>query len=142
MLRALAFAGLGTLLFALPAGAFATPRLPCQSAGPPPRIPDVAGPGRPAKLVTASWYGPRHQGRPTASGEIFDAGALTATHPSLPFGTRLVVTNPRIGSTVRVCINDRGPFVRGRTLDLSEAAARLIGTHDAGTATVAIVVSR
>jgi rare lipoprotein A len=92
----------------------------------------------PAKFVTASWYGPHHHGRPTASGEVFDAAGFTAAHRTLPFGTRLLVTNPENGRTVEVRVNDRGPYVAGRSLDLSEGAALAIGIHAKGTGTIEI----
>jgi rare lipoprotein A len=72
----------------------------------------------------ASWYGKFHNGRQTASGEIFAMNHLTAAHPDLPLGTRILVTNLNNGLTVQVRVNDRGPFVDGRILDLSYAAAR------------------
>jgi rare lipoprotein A len=75
----------------------------------------------------ASWYGPGFQGRKTASGERFNTNSLTAAHRSLPFGSRVRVTNERTGRSVVVRINDRGPFVRGRVIDLSTASARAIG---------------
>lgn len=75
----------------------------------------------------ASYYGPGFHGRRTASGERFDQHGLTAAHRTLPFGTRLRVTNPANGRTVVVRVNDRGPFSRGRVLDLSTGAARAIG---------------
>jgi rare lipoprotein A len=75
----------------------------------------------------ASWYGWPHHGRRTASGEIYDMNELTAAHRSLPFGTRVLVTNVENGRTVEVRINDRGPFVDGRIVDLSLAAARRLG---------------
>lgn len=75
----------------------------------------------------ASWYGPGFHGRKTASGERFNTGALTAAHKTLPFGTRVRVENVHTGRSVVVRINDRGPFVRGRVIDLSKAAARAIG---------------
>src|SRR5439155_1658362 len=81
---------------------------------------------------TASWYGVPHHGRPTASGETFDKARLTAAHRTLPFGTRVAVTNLDNGRTVEVRVNDRGPFVAGRLLDLSESAARAIGGIGAG----------
>ena len=80
----------------------------------------------------ASYYGPGLHGRRTASGERFDRGALTAAHPSLPFGTRVRVHNLATGHSVDVRINDRGPFTRHRIIDLSEAAARRIGLHRKG----------
>jgi rare lipoprotein A len=75
----------------------------------------------------ASWYGEQHHGRRTASGEPFDMYALTAAHPTLPFGTRVRVTHARSGRSVEVRINDRGPRAPGRILDLSYAAARALG---------------
>ena len=77
----------------------------------------------------ASWYGggDGFDGKPTASGEIFDGALLTAAHRDLPLGTVVDVTNVATGATVRVRINDRGPFVRGRIIDLSRGAARAIG---------------
>ena len=83
--------------------------------------------GAGAQASVASWYGPGFHGRKTASGERFNTHAYTAAHKSLPFGTRLKVTNVGTGRSVVVRVNDRGPFVRGRELDLSHAAARAIG---------------
>ena len=80
----------------------------------------------------ASYYGRRFHGRPTANGERFDMHELTAAHRTLPFGSRVNVTNPRTGRSVVVRINDRGPFVRGRVLDLSRAAAEEIGIIRSG----------
>jgi rare lipoprotein A len=88
-----------------------------------PAQPEAAEPAR----GIASWYGLGFHGRRTASGERFDMHALTAAHPSLPFGTRLLVENPANGRSVVVRVNDRGPHVRGRIIDLSHAAARAIG---------------
>ena len=78
-----------------------------------------------AAKVKASWYGPGFHGRKTASGERFNQWALTAAHKTLRFGTRVKVTYK--GKSVIVRINDRGPFTKGRTLDLSKGAARKIG---------------
>ena len=72
----------------------------------------------------ASWYGPKHHGKTTASGQPFDQNALTAAHPSLPFGTQVRVTNLANSKQVVVTINDRGPCKGGRIIDLSRAAAR------------------
>ncbi len=72
----------------------------------------------------ASWYGNEYHGRVTASGEVFDQEALTAAHKELPFGTIVQVTNLRNNRRVMVRINDRGPFIRGRIIDLSRGAAR------------------
>jgi rare lipoprotein A len=84
----------------------------------------------------ASWYGPGFHGRRTASGETFNTNALTAAHPSLPFGTRVRVVNEKTGRSVIVRINDRGPFIRGRVIDLARSAAQQIGM--AGVATVSL----
>ena len=84
----------------------------------------------------ASYYGRGFAGRPTANGEIFDPNALTAAHRTLPFGSSVLVTNQSNGRQVIVRINDRGPFVKGRIVDLSEEAARKIGMIRSGTATV------
>lgn len=84
----------------------------------------------------ASWYGPPHHGRVTASGRRFNMHELTAAHQTLPFGTRLRVTNLINGRAVTVTITDRGPFVKQRVLDLSYAAARAIGMIGPGTAPV------
>ena len=72
----------------------------------------------------ASWYGPKHHGKTTASGQRFDQNALTAAHPSLPFGTQVRVTNLANRKQVVVTINDRGPYKGDRIIDLSRAAAR------------------
>ncbi len=80
----------------------------------------------------ASWYGHPYHGRRTASGEVYDMNDLTAAHPSLPLGTRLVVTNLGNGRSTEVRVNDRGPFAEGRILDLSYAAARILGADRAG----------
>lgn len=85
---------------------------------------------------TVSWYGEEFAGRTTANGEIFDPHQLTAAHRTLPFGTILDVTNPANGRTVRVRINDRGPFVGDRILDLSYAAAAALDIVDAGLAVI------
>lgn len=77
--------------------------------------------------MKASWYGKEFHGKTTANGEIFDQSALTAAHKSLPFGTILQITNPKNHKTIFVRINDRGPFVFGRDLDLSKASAKALG---------------
>jgi len=80
----------------------------------------------------ASWYGPYFHGRLTAAGEIFNEGELTAAHPTLPFDTFLKVINLETGKTVVVRINDRGPYVGERSLDLSREAARCLGSETSG----------
>jgi peptidoglycan lytic transglycosylase len=84
----------------------------------------------------ASYYGSYHQGLHTASGERFDMREMTAAHRTLPFGTHVRVTNLANGRAVVVRITDRGPFVRGRLLDVSYAAARRLGLVRSGTAPV------
>jgi len=88
----------------------------------------------------ASWYGPDFHGRTTASGERYDMYAMTAAHRTLPFGTVLEVRNLDNGKSCRVRVNDRGPFVRGRVVDLSLAAARAIDMVGPGTARVELAV--
>jgi rare lipoprotein A len=88
----------------------------------------------------ASWYGYPHHGRITASGRRFDMHEFTAAHRTLPMGTRLRVTNLTNGRSVIVTITDRGPFVRKRVVDLSYAAARVIGMLGPGTAPVQLEV--
>jgi len=86
----------------------------------------------------ASWYGPEFKGRPTASGETYNPSYLTAAHRSLPFGSLVHVQNLDNQRDMVVRINDRGPFVRGRILDLSQAAAEVLGFRDRGVARVRI----
>jgi len=86
----------------------------------------------------ASYYSDRFQGRTTASGEPFDQQALTAAHPTLPFGTRVTVTREDTGREVEVLINDRGPYAKGRIIDLSKRAAKALGMLKRGTVPVEI----
>jgi rare lipoprotein A len=88
----------------------------------------------------ASWYGQAHHGQMTASGERFDMHALTAAHPTLPFGTRVRVVNLDNDRAVEVRINDRGPITPGRIIDLSYAAARALGAIAPGLITVRLTV--
>jgi rare lipoprotein A len=90
----------------------------------------------------ASWYGQEFAGRTTANGEIFDPMLLTAAHRTLPFNTVVDVKNPHTGQTVRVRVNDRGPFVGNRLIDLSYAAAQQIGLIDPGSGEVELSVVR
>lgn len=109
----------------------------------PPAPPAVTAPPRePDAFLTgnASWYGRAHQGRKTASGEPFDMNALTAAHRTLPLGTRVLVTNLRNGRTVEVRINDRGPQIPDRIIDLSYAAARALDAVGDGVFRVRIAV--
>ena len=89
----------------------------------------------------ASWYGIEERGRPTASGEPMDPGAMTAAHRTLPFGAVVEVTNLETGVTVQVRINDRGPFVGDRIIDLSHEAARQLGMLQQGVAPVRLAVT-
>ena len=107
--------------------------LGCATTGP------LAG-GRTEEVGMASYYGREHDGRRTASGEVFDMNGMTAAHRTLPFGTRVRVTNLANGRQVMVRINDRGPFRRGRIVDLSYAAARKLGIVGRGVAKVRVAV--
>jgi rare lipoprotein A len=86
----------------------------------------------------ASWYGAEFEGRPTASGELFDPNQFTAAHPDLPFGTMLIITNAVNGEKVMVRVNDRGPFVKTRIIDVSRAAAEQLNMLETGTAQVIV----
>lgn len=102
---------------------------------------EVAAPA-PATVLSrgrASWYGAKFHGKRTSSGEAFDMNDLTAAHPTLPFGTKLRVRNQANGREVIVRINDRGPHVRGRIIDLSKAAAAALGFVRAGEARVVLL---
>ncbi|HYC61249.1 MAG TPA: septal ring lytic transglycosylase RlpA family protein [Thermoanaerobaculia bacterium] len=90
----------------------------------------------------ASWYGEEFAGRTTANGEIFDPSLLTAAHRTFPFGTVLDITNPKTTQTVRVRVNDRGPYIGNRVIDLSYAAAQQIGLIEPGVGSVDIKVVR
>ena len=134
----------------------------CSGSEPPPPAPGpkVAGPagtykiGKPYKVAgrwyypaydpsydrtgTGSWYGEQFHGRPTANGEVFDKEVISAAHPTLPLPSIVRVTNLENGRTIEVRVNDRGPFVDGREIDLSEAAARALGFHGKGLAPVRV----
>jgi rare lipoprotein A len=104
----------------------------------------IALEGAPAKVAElargmASWYGNKFHGRRTSSGERFDMNALTAAHDSLPFGTRVRVRNVSNGREVVVRINDRGPRMRDRIIDLSKGAAVALGFLQAGEASVVLI---
>jgi rare lipoprotein A len=90
------------------------------------------------QVGNASWYGPAQDGKETASGETFDPNELTAAHPTLPLGTKAVVTNLKTGKSVTVTINDRGPYVKGRKIDLSRVAAQQLGMGKKGVTKVKI----
>ena len=93
-----------------------------------------------SQLGIASWYGPSFHGKPSASGEPFDMWALTAAHRTLPFGTWVQVTKVETGKRVTVRINDRGPFIKGRIIDLSYAGARELEMIGEGTADVGVTI--
>lgn len=88
----------------------------------------------------ASWYGKKYHGRKTANGERFDMRSVSAAHRTLPFGTVVKVTNLENGRSLKVRINDRGPFVDGRIIDLSHKAAKKLGMVEAGVVRVKLVV--
>ncbi|VEP14043.1 hypothetical protein H1P_2340003 [Hyella patelloides LEGE 07179] len=88
----------------------------------------------------ASWYGPKFHGRLTANGEVYNSNSLTAAHRYLPFGTKVRVTNLINGRSVIVRINDRGPFIKGRIIDVSAGAARTLNMIHSGVANVQIEI--
>jgi len=106
----------------------------CATTAPQPPVPSEQLHG------IASWYGEEFAGRTTANGEIFDPLLLTAAHRSLPFGTVLDITNAKTSQTVRVRVNDRGPYIGSRVIDLSYAAAQQIGLIDPGVGEVDIKI--
>lgn len=140
--RGLAATLAGTLIF----GACATAPVPGGQPVPTVRGGPVAFPSMASPAVTevglASWYGREHHGRRTASGEPFDMEAFTAAHRSLPFGTWVRVTHLATGRAVTVRINDRGPWVGGRVIDLSRRAAHALGILADGVARVRLEVMR
>ncbi len=129
-------------LIALSAGLAAT-FAACSAANAPRPAPSVPPPVHapaPAVMGVASWYGPGFDGHPTSSGEIYHQDQLTAASTVIPLGSRVMVTNLDNGRSVEVRINDRGPFVKGRKIDLSHEAARLLGIVKPGTAQVRVDV--
>ncbi|MEQ9635518.1 MAG: septal ring lytic transglycosylase RlpA family protein [Devosia marina] len=91
-----------------------------------------------AQCGGASWYGPGFHGKTSASGEVFNQNAMTAAHRTLPFGTKVEVTDQSTGKSVEVTINDRGPFVGKRIIDLSKGAAAALGFQNKGVTSVCI----
>lgn len=91
-----------------------------------------------AKCGVASWYGPGFYNKTTASGERFNASEMTAAHKTLPFGSKVRVTHVKTGKSVIVTINDRGPYISGRLVDLSEKAAYKLGIKDKGVGRVCL----
>ena len=112
------------------------PRSPAmQEASPPATLP-APSPSTIVEAGLASWYGKKHQGKRTASGELFDQKKFTAAHRSLPWGSLVKLTNLANGKSVEVRINDRGPFAKGRIIDVSRAAANVLGMVESGVARV------
>jgi rare lipoprotein A len=107
------------------------------SMRPPADLPPARGP---SQTGIASWYGPGFHGQRTASGAVYDQNQLTAAHQTLPLGTRVMVTNLQNGSSAEVTVNDRGPFAKGRIVDLSYSAAQILGMIGPGTAPVRLEV--
>ncbi|MCU0607054.1 MAG: septal ring lytic transglycosylase RlpA family protein [Candidatus Edwardsbacteria bacterium] len=132
-----------TLLAALAVAVAGCAPAPVYLGAPPAGVeqPGTAGGAKPATAITglASYYGKEFHGRRTASGEPFDMDALTAAHRTLPFGTVVRVTNVKNGKSVKVRINDRGPFIAGRIIDLSYAAAKSIGMLAVGQVRIDII---
>jgi rare lipoprotein A len=104
------------------------------------RVQQPAAEARLSQTGIASWYGPGFHGKATASGEVYNQNDLTAAHQTLPLGTRVMVTNLENGNTTEVMVNDRGPFAKGRIIDLSYAAAQSINMVGPGTALVRVDV--
>ena len=128
---------LSVSLFAGARAAAARDPKPCRIR----RLPASAEPAF-RQIGVASWYGPGFHGRQTASGERFDQNDLTAAHRKLPLGSEVKVTNLENGRSITVEINDRGPYAKGRVLDLSKAAARKLGMMENGVAKVRIEATR
>ena len=105
-----------------------------------PPLAKIPPPSQPTLVETglASWYGPRFHGKLTASGEVYSQENFTAAHRTLPWGSRVKVTNLANGKSVEVRINDRGPFGEGRIVDVSRAAARVLGIVGSGITTVRV----
>jgi len=105
-----------------------------------PPIARIPAPAQPTMMETglASWYGPKFHGKLTASGEVFNQEKFTAAHPTLPWGSKVKVTNLANGKSVDVRINDRGPFGKGRIIDVSRAGARALGMVGRGITTVRV----
>ena len=101
-------------------------------------VPKVDTKPYPTEFGIASWYGPGFHGRQTASGVLYNQNLMVAAHKTLPFGTVARVTNLENGLQVEVCVVDRGPYVKGRVIDLSSSAAKALGIKGKGTARVRI----
>jgi rare lipoprotein A len=143
--RLASFIYLAILLIVCGSIGSAVPAVATITGGPTPSRADGSLAAAAAKPIyrevgLASWYGAQHQGRVTASGEIFDQNRLTAAHRRLPLDTKAKVTNLENGRSVEVKVNDRGPYVHGRVIDLSARAARELGMTRQGIALVKIEV--
>lgn len=101
-------------------------------------LPTGAVPKKGGETGMASWYGPGYYGNKTANGETFTAREMTAAHKTLPFNTMVKVTDRDTGKSIVVRINDRGPYVAGRIIDLSEKAAEVLGIKQKGVANVLV----
>jgi peptidoglycan lytic transglycosylase len=104
------------------------------------KLPSPASESRISQTGIASWYGPGFHGKATASGVIYNQNDLTAAHQTLPLGTRVMVTNLDTGNSAEVTINDRGPFAKGRIIDLSYGAGKALGMIGPGTIPVRVEV--
>jgi len=135
-LHVIALAVVGLVL----SGCAGTPSPPPAAGSPPVRETD--GRWQLYETGIASWYGGRWHGRKTANGERYNQNSMTAAHKKLPFNTRVRVTNLRTGQSCVVRINNRGPHVRGRVIDLSVAAAKKIGSYAGGLSRVKLEVER
>jgi rare lipoprotein A len=128
-----------------PAGTLKSDRLPSESKSEEAAAPDLAEPSLPAGAVVltsetgkASWYGPPYHNRRASNGEVYNMNAMTAAHRTFPLGSIVRVTNVKTGSTALVRITDRGPFIPGRVVDLSLAAARKLDVYQPGVAEVRV----
>ena len=124
----------------LPKAALAAILFASTMAGGMSAVPTAASAGSKSFSGGASYYGKQFHGRRTANGESFNMNSMTAAHKTLPFGTKVKVTNRSNGKSVVVRINDRGPYVGGRVIDLSRAAAAKIGMLNSGTARVSLAI--
>jgi rare lipoprotein A len=115
---------------------------PTRAVQPKPELRNQTGKNQPYQIGTASWYGEYFVGKPTASGEDFDMYDMTAAHPTLPLGSYVRVTNLRNGRAVVVKVNDRGPVVPGRIIDLSYGAAQVLQFENRGLQRVRLDVVR
>ncbi len=117
-------------------------RPPVSRSAPPATAPKQQRGERYDIIGTASWYGGKFHGRRTANGEVYNMNQLTAAHPTLPFDTWVDITNLRNGRTVTLRINDRGPFIKGRVIDVSRRAAKNLGFINDGITRVGIRIRR